>query len=335
MAPAVASIFEHGKLRVQSYEKEQTDASSPPRALLIISPTEAGRYPVILFLPGKSMRIHYYRQLFEHVASHGYIAVVPQLPCSEASQPQDIESAAGGSTNSSLPSSNEDIDAAAAVANWIPKGLQPALPSGVQLNLHKLALAGHSKGGHTAFALAMKKYAPTTLDFSVVVGVDPNGGFFSQITPRLLTYVPNSFTINVPVLIVGSGLGVERARPHYHPCAPKGLNYAEFFNECKPPCSYFVVKDYGHLDMLDDDTPQSILDGCKCGERRTRSLMRTTTAGLIVAFFEAYLHGDRRNLDTVVADPAVAPARLDPVDEKPGGCRCCCWPAAASRALKN
>ncbi|MQM23578.1 hypothetical protein Taro_056644 [Colocasia esculenta] len=322
---AASSIFEQGKLKVYSCEKTQNDASSPPKPLFIVTPTDqAGSYPVILFLHGFCMRNCYYRQLLGQIASHGYIVVAPQLGFSPfPSAKGDVKPAASLATNFSEHncSSNEDIAAAAAVINWLPGALQSVLPSGVQANLRSLVLAGHSKGGHTAFALAMHKYATTSLDFSALVGIDPVAGaevalgLQVPIPPRILTYESNSFAINIPTLIVGSGLGEERKMLILPPCAPKRLNHAEFFSESKPCSSYFVVKDYGHMDMLDDDVTEMALIACMCGGG-CRGKMRRTIAGLVVAFLEAYLDGKGEDLAAVVADPSIAPATLDPVQQK-------------------
>ena len=65
-----------------------------------------------------------------------------------------------------------------------------------------------------------------------------------------------------------SAPGRERRRGTYCslPCAPKDVNHKEFYHECKPPCYYFVTKDYGHLDMLDDDAPKFMTCMCKDGK---------------------------------------------------------------------
>ena len=46
------------------------------------------------------------------------------------------------------------------------------LPTNVKPNLQKVGLAGHSRGGRTAFALPLEKEG-TDLKFSAIIGVDP------------------------------------------------------------------------------------------------------------------------------------------------------------------
>jgi chlorophyllase len=92
---------------------------------------------------------------------------------------------------SSLISNNGDtgdIDAAAKVAEWLAEGLPSVLPKGIHADLSKVALAGHSRGGHTAFSLALG-HAKTSLQFSALVGIDPVAGTgkSSQLPPAILT----------------------------------------------------------------------------------------------------------------------------------------------------
>ncbi|KAL6214659.1 hypothetical protein ACLB2K_014091 [Fragaria x ananassa] len=100
------------------------------------------------------------------------------------------------------------------------------------------------------------------------------------------------------------------------PCAPDGVNHKEFFNESKPPCAHFVAKDYGHMDMLDDDPPGLVgaLSGCLCKNGSgPKDLMRKSVGGIVVAFLKAYLNGEDGDLLAIVADPGLSPAKLDPV----------------------
>ncbi|KAM1311455.1 hypothetical protein ACFX2H_007900 [Malus domestica] len=206
------------------------DTSAPPKPLFIVTPTVAGTYP--------------------HIASHGFVAVAPQL-CGYVP-----------------PSGPEEIELGAKVINWLPKGLQSLLPENVVADFTKFALSGRSKGGKTAFATALG-HAKSSLSpkISVLIGIDPN--------------------------------------------------HKEFFYECKPSCAHFVVKDYGHMDMLDDDPRGMVgaLLGCMCKNGKgPRELMRKAVGEIVVAFLKAYLNGDDRDLVAIVGDPDISPAKLDPVE---------------------
>ena len=199
------------------------------------------------------------------------------------------------------PDISDEIHSTAAIANWLSKGLTNFLPPNAKPNFSKLALAGHSRGGKTAFALALRKLNITTnLKFSALIGVDPVDGMDigKQTPPPVLTYVPHSFDFDMAALVIGSGLGEVKKSPFFPACAPKGVNHVDFFNECGKPSWYFVAKDYGHLDMLDEDTKgiRGKFTYCLCKNGESRRPMRRFVGGVIVAFLKAYLHGDDGDL---------------------------------------
>lgn len=212
-----------------------------------------------------------------------------------------------------------EIESAACVTQWLQEGLQPLLPENVAADFTKVALSGHSRGGKAAFSLALgcaeTKYS---LKFSVLLGIDPVAGVskYCRTKPHILTNVPRSFHLSIPVAVIGTGLGPEKKNFMMPPCAPDGLNHKEFFNECKPPCAHFVAKDYGHMDMLDDNPPGAYgeLLSCMCKNGTgSRDPMRRSVGGIVVAFLRAYLEGDDKDLTTIVSFPFLAPVTLDDV----------------------
>ncbi|XP_042516480.1 chlorophyllase-2 [Macadamia integrifolia] len=284
------NVFEVGEyvtllvsVQAQSCCSKSSPAISvpPPKPLLIATPSAKGDFPLLLFLHGYLLHNSFYSQLILHIASHGFIVIAPQL-----------YTVAG-------PDTSEEIKAAAAITDWLSAGLQYVLPPDVRPSLTKLGLAGHSRGGKAAFALALG-YTTTSLKFSALMGIDPVDGMDKgkQTPPPVLTYVPRSFDLDMAVLVVGSGLGEVKKNPLFPPCAPKGVNHEDFFNECRAPVSYFVVKDYGHVDMLDDDTKgfKGKATYCFCKNGKAREPMRRFVGGVVVAFMKAYLEGDHTDL---------------------------------------
>ncbi|KAK7845606.1 chlorophyllase-1 [Quercus suber] len=270
--PALATtVFSLGNFPFTSKKVETSNRGSPPKPVLIVTPTTSGQYPVILFLHGFFLRNGFYSQLLEHISSHGFIVVAPQLP------------------------------------------------ENVQANLLKLALAGHSRGGQAAFALALG-YANTSLKFSVLLGIDPvAGNEFAKLEPYILTNVPRSFNISIPVTVIGTGLGPKKELLKPFPSAPEGFNHVQYFNECKPPCAHFVTKDYGHLDMLNDklsdfaDLMRNLF--CVNGEG-PRDPMRKSVGGIVVAILKAYtLEGERGDLEAILGDPDLVPVKIEPLPE--------------------
>ncbi|XP_042513908.1 chlorophyllase-1, chloroplastic-like [Macadamia integrifolia] len=299
------SVFETGKYEVKSISVDSGDSSithPPPKSLLIITPTKEGTYPVLLFLHGFALYNSFYSQLLTHIASHGYISIAPQL------------------YNPKFPTASgyDEINSAADVTNWFPQGLQSLLPENVEADLTKLALAGHSRGGKAAFALKPGSYAQTSLTFSVLIGIDPVAGTSKafQVPPVILTNREECFNLGIPVMVVGTGLGDNKANPIFCSCAPKGVNHEEFFKECKPTRGHMVATDYGHMDMLNDD-PMGINGwfsgiACKKGSG-SREIMRKCVGGIVVASIKAYVGKDTTDLKAIVDDPTIAPTTLDSV----------------------
>ncbi|XP_027773178.1 chlorophyllase-2, chloroplastic-like isoform X1 [Solanum pennellii] len=215
----------------------------------------------------------------------------------------------------------EDIKSTAEVTNWLSEGLQHHLPPDVEPNLKKLGLAGHSRGGKAAFSLALGRLATisTDLKFSALIGVDPVDGMEKgkQTPPSVLTYVPRSFiNLDMPVMVIGSGLGEVKKNPLFPACAPKGVNHRDFYNECCKPACYFVAKDYGHNDMLDDETEgiRGKATYCLCKKGKSREPMRRFVGGVLVAFLEAYLEGNSSHLIAIRYGHVALPVELQDID---------------------
>ncbi|KAL3531308.1 hypothetical protein ACH5RR_010630 [Cinchona calisaya] len=289
------SVFEQGNLSVKSFKVESSAVSSKCKPLFIVTPTTRGMYPVVQFQPGFMCLNTSYSQLLQHIASHGCIVVAPQIYRTICkSIPQEIKDSAE-------------------VTNWMATDLQSLLPENVTADFTKLGIAGHSRGGKVAFSLALGK-AETTLKYTALMGIDPVAGVNAvfQTEPKILTYVPRSFNFNIPVVVIGTGLGSQQKNFFKPPCAPDGVNHAEFFSESKPPCCYFLAKDFGHMDMLDEGAAR--LGSCLCKKgTQPRDLMRTGIGGIVVAFMQAYRKEDDANLLAIVDDPKIAPITFDPV----------------------
>ncbi|XP_011090376.1 chlorophyllase-1-like [Sesamum indicum] len=309
-------VFETGKFVVTTITVKTSDASRPPTELFIVAPLEKGTYPLLLFCHGFLFGNNWYSNLLGHIASHGYIVVAPQfygfIPISMA----------------------EEVRRAAQVTEWLTTGLPLVLPEKVNPDIDNLALAGHSRGGKTAFALALgrteqksrKKKAQSIRDvvidvdvsqpskFKAVIGVDPVAGSSpsDRPPPQILEYIPRCFNMSIPVAVIGTGYGNQSVGILRPPCAPDGVNHSEFFNESKPPVCYFLAKDYGHCDMLDDWYANMMSYVCKSG-KGPKDLMRKSIGGIVVAVLKSYLGGSDDALNAIVHDPTTAPTTLDPV----------------------
>lgn len=301
----MASVFVEGTFGYYCLPASSVDSSPPPKPLKIVTPTEPGTYPIILLLHGFYLHNSYYEGLLQHIVSHGFIAVAPQL------------------YELLPPSGQDEINSASEVANWLSENLSSLLLSenkNIIADFTKVAISGHSRGGKIAFALALGHATEPALSFkfSVLIGIDPVDGLNKTalwLEPHILTYKPCSFDLDIPIAVIGTGLGSENSNNISLPCAPDGLNHKEFFNECQSPRAHFVAKDFGHMDMLDDDagTVGQFLK-CLCKKGCPKDHMRRATGGIIVAFLNAYLNDDSGDLLAIVANPSLSPATLEDVE---------------------
>lgn len=306
-APTSTTSFNNGIYKVATKSVSKSSGSTPNPPLCIVYPTEKGTYPVILFLHGFSIPNTSYSDLFKFIASHGYIIVAPG------------QTLVGFLTSLCICSAVSEVEDAAETANWINENkgenLQLVLPLDVFPDIENVALAGHSKGGKAAFALALG-HATTSLKFKALIGLDPVAGpdNANRLEPKILNYIPQNFKMGMPVALIGTGLGDDGCCGCFPPAAPWGCNHPFFFNECKPPTCYFVAKDFGHMDMVNDWLVRlSGMFVCKTGNG-SKVDMRRACGGIFVAFLKAYMFDNAQDLTTIVDSPnSVAPIRLDPV----------------------
>ncbi|MBA0584492.1 hypothetical protein Gorai_015300 [Gossypium raimondii] len=195
------------------------------------------------------------------------------------------------------PKGIREVESAAQVANWLQLGLQSVLPENIEPNLKTVVLSGHSRGGKTAFALALG-YGDPIQKFSALIGIDPvAGNNFGTTTPHILTYEPNLST------------------SHFRLPSSK-YNHEEFFNESKPPRAHFTAKNYGHMDMLNDDLSGVIgklADSMCVNGKGPRDPLRRCIGGIVIAFLNYYFQDNEVDFNTIVNEPDVAPVVLDQV----------------------
>lgn len=304
------NVFDFGSYptALLSINPDAMIAAPPPKPLLIGTPTcnspslsRGCEFDILLLLHGYLLYNHFYSQLIQQIASHGFIVVAPQL------------------YNIAGPDSSDEIKATAAIIDWLPKGLKDVLPQDIRANTDNISISGHSRGGKVAFALALNKVTTSPLKISALIGIDPVDGMDKgkQTPPPVLTYKPRSFELkDTPVLVIGSGLGALKRNPLFPPCAPKGVNHYDFYDECQNPAWYFLVKGYGHLDMLDDDTKgiRGKSTYCLCKNGESRKPMRRFVGGVIVAFLNGYVRGDPTQLNAITNAQENVPVQFDKVD---------------------
>lgn len=105
-----------------------------------------------------------------------------------------------------FPLMNQEVKTVQKIAEWLINNLKSVLPEKVQPDLEKVAISGHSKGGNTAFAVALDSSMP--LKFSALLGIDPVAGCSPSCLrpPYVLEYIPRIFNQSIPVAVIGAGL---------------------------------------------------------------------------------------------------------------------------------
>ncbi|XP_065861121.1 chlorophyllase-1-like [Euphorbia lathyris] len=300
--PFTLNIFKTGKYPTTFIQLDESSPSTPPKPLRIYSPDQLpGNFPVLLFLHASCLENSYYSKILQFVSTHGYIVIAPQLyMCQVFGNPI---------------SGTDEVKYAAEVVNWLPKYLQSVLPSTSKANLDMFTLGGHGRGAKTSFAMAITQ--GFDVDIAAVLALDPVAGLGkgNEDEPRILTYLPRSFKLTIPNTVIGTGLGNQTICALICPaCAPNDMNHVEFYRETTPPTSHIVITDYGHVDMLDDD-----LDGtmgfiaqhkCVNGDPN-KNQIRTTVAGIMAAFLNAYFSSFDGDYMTILHKPEVTPVAID------------------------
>jgi len=267
-----------GSLGVTFIDLDRCEADAPLR-LRIHSPTAVGAYPVIVLQHAFQITNHSYDQIAAHIASHGFIVVLPRM------YDPGIGPIIG------MPTAALETERAAVVVDWIPARLE-RLP-GIEFNNINIGLAGHSRGGKVAFGVATAGNDRV----AALVGIDPvdgTGGPGGN-QPRV---TGEPFAFEISTLIIGAGIAGA--------CAPEGDNYVQFFEASPSPSKLVVATDYGHGDMLDEET--AALAASVCASNDDREPMRRLTAGLLVAFFRAQLQD--ASSGTFQIEPEMLPAAV-------------------------
>lgn len=261
-----ADVYRPGPLEVRRLRLDRCERGAP-RALAIHAPAEDARYPVVVLDHGFLLANAYYEQLLDHLASHGFVVVAPQMY--EA-----------GTMPLFKPSFEEEARRLVEVLAWLPDNLSAI--AGVHADTDRVGLAGHSRGGSIVWRVLQADPSAAL----AVAGIDPVRG--ENVFPDPSDVPPEPYDFNRPALILGAGLASAGA----FPCAPVGRNYEVFYAGTSGPAWQVVAPDMGHLDMLDDDLSDCQITCFVCAWGADRDGARRLVAGQLTALFRLVLQGD-------------------------------------------
>lgn len=245
--------FRPGSLSVRTCDVEPSEFQAPAR-LRLHAPEPAGAYPVVMFQHGFMVRNAAYDEILQHLASHGFVVIAPQMY-----EP-------GLSALMGRPTGTEEAQLAGEILRWLPGNLDRAI--GYTARTDRVGVAGHSRGGTVAWSLASAH--PSVI--GALAGVDPVG----RGGPRVKS---STLPVGIPSMILGAGRGGG--------CAPEGRNHVQFYEASPSPAWHIVALDHGHGDMLDDR--EAALAAWFCASGPDRAGMRRLTAGLLTALFRGAL----------------------------------------------
>lgn len=266
---ATGDPYVPGSLPITSFDLDRCEQDAPLK-IRVVAPTTPGAYGVVVLQHAFQITNHSYDQIASHIASHGFVVILPRM--------YD----AGVGPLIGMPTAELETQRAAVVLDWIPAQFDRL--AGVELNNTRIGVAGHSRGGKVAFGVA----ADSATRVAALVGIDPvdgTGGPGGN-QPRV---VDGPFAFDIPTMILGAGLS--------GPCAPEGDSYQTFFDACPSPSLLVIATDYGHGDMLDEET--AALAANVCPSNADREPMRRLTAGLLVTFFRAHLQNESQTADEI------------------------------------
>ncbi len=262
-----ADPYGRGSLGVATTNIGEGQAGAPV-AMQVYEPEEPGRYAVVVFQHGFMMQNTYYSTILEHLASHGFVVVAPQMT---------------GGSFFDAPSAREEADEAKELYDWLEAGLAERIS--VTPSFEQVGLTGHSRGAKVIW-LVMSDDASYA---DALAGIDPVDGTGGPLGGEERV-IDGEFGFSLPVFIMGTGLGPE---PVFgQACAPEGDNHEQFYAASPSPAWHVVATEHGHVDMLDDETPDCGEPCDICPSSDDKAAMRELTAGTLVAFFRGALQDD-------------------------------------------
>ncbi len=239
--------------------------------LTIYLPDGDGPFPVVLFTHGFMLDPSLYASYGEHLASWGYLTVMPGLP---------------GNLLSS-PSHRELKEILIAVIDWIDSEADnESGPLQGKAAAGRLGLAGHSMGGKISLLVATEDRRPLA-----VYGLDPVDSTsplssdpveYPSVTPELMS------EIEVPLVLTGETVNSTASGIGGQACAPADQNFHQYYLHAESPALEIEFVGAFHMSFLDNPDCGLTCSACPSGTddpATTRRLSRR----YLTAFFNVVL----------------------------------------------
>lgn len=242
--------------------------------LTIYRPAAAGPAPVLVFVHGFQLDPGLYASYGRHLATWGYVVVMPRLP----------GAVFGG------PSHREQAEYLVSVLDWIQAAAAAAEgPLAGRVDPDRIAMAGHSLGGKLALLATANDPRPR-----VVFGVDPvdaPGGPLQPVNDDYPSVAPERMgDIAVPVGLVGETTNATCQGFGCQACAPEADNFAQYAAAAVTPTYSFEIVGANHVSFLDDPNCGLFCSVCSAGTDAP-AVTRRLTQRYLTAFLQVYLAG--------------------------------------------
>jgi len=239
--------------------------------LTLYLPDGAGPFPVVVFTHGFVLSPSLYDSYGTHLASWGYVVVMPALP--------------GSMFN---PTTHRELkEILRSLLDWLDtEGPAPGGVFGGRANPAWLGMAGHSMGGKISLLVTTEDSRPLA-----VFGVDPvdsAGGplgsdpvDYPSVTPELMPQ------ITVPLGLLGETVNGDGGSMG-QACAPFEDNFQQYYQHASSPALEIEVLGANHMSFLDDPNCGVTCSMCTAGTDDP-AVTRLVTRRYLTAFFNVFV----------------------------------------------
>lgn len=250
--------------------------------LVIYKPEGIEAQAIVVWLHGMQLAPSDYLSYGKHLASWGYLVVMPQLPASVLQ-----------------PTSHKQLkEHVMAVLDWIEE--TPGLV-GAGVDPAQVGIAGHSLGGKlglltaTTDARVKAVFAVDPVDSGPPPFIPSAPGDYPSVTPELMG------DILQPVIYLGETLDAA-AGITGQACAPAEDNFKAYYDHAAGDAMEIELLGASHMAFLDNPNCGLACSACKTSEMDT-DLVKTLTRKYMTAFFQIVLRGDDAMNVYLVGDP--------------------------------
>lgn len=249
------------------------DEAGTKVALDIAVPDGEGPFPVIVFTHGFALNATYYQTYKQHLASWGFVAILPSMPGTAVS-----------------PKTHDELASyVGKILDWVQG--DGNLPEGVlagRADAGRIGLSGHSMGGKISLLVASQdarvdaSFTVDPVDSTAPVG-DQTG--FGSVTPERMK------EITIPLAFAGETVDAYPPEGSKISCAPAEDNFEQFFLHAVSPAYKFEFPGANHMAFLDNANCGIFCAVCQ-PSTVDPVVVREHTIGYLTAFYLMTLYGE-------------------------------------------